>query len=64
MKNKNVIRAAVIAGILAWPAIETCRLLEAQRTAAASQQLERTITAQVKVVKGESVAAVSAPLPN
>ena len=64
MKNKSLIRAVVIAGVLAWPALETYRLVEARQQASASTQLERAVTAQLRAVKGEAVAAVAPPVKN
>jgi hypothetical protein len=44
MNKKNWIRLIVLAGILAWPAVEGYRLHVAKKQLAASEQLQKKVT--------------------
>ena len=41
--KKNIIRVAVLAGILAWPAVEGYRLHGAKKQLAESEQLQKHV---------------------
>ena len=41
--KKNIIRVAVLAGVLAWPAVEGYRLHVAKKQLAQSEQLQKKV---------------------
>ena len=41
--KKNIVRIAVLAGILAWPAVEGYRLHAAKKQLAESEQLQKRV---------------------
>lgn len=59
MKSKNIIRALVLAGILAWPSVEVYRLQVARGQADAAQQLASSVQQKLAQAKQVELAARS-----
>ena len=57
MKSKNIIRALVLAGILAWPSVEVYRLQMARGQAEAAQQLASSVHQKLAQAKQVELAA-------
>lgn len=57
MTKKNLIRVFVLTALLAWPAVETIRLIVAQKQLAASAKQFQTVQTKLAQVKGAQVAA-------
>jgi hypothetical protein len=55
-KTKNWIRAAVLAAVLAWPAVETCRYYAARQQLAASLQQQNAVQIELARLKSAQVA--------
>ncbi len=51
MKTKNWIRTAVVAGLIAWPALETYRYYVAKNELSASVELNRDVTEKLTLAK-------------
>ena len=54
-QSKTFVRAAVVAGLLAWPGVETFRLIATQQQAAAAEELQRSVQAKLDVVRAKHV---------
>ena len=59
MKGKNIIRVLVLAGIIAWPAIEAYRLHVARQQVVVAQALERSVQHKLAQLKNVEVATKS-----
>jgi hypothetical protein len=59
MKSKNCIRIAVLAALLAWPAVETYRLYAAKKELAVSAKLEQSVSEQVAQNRAKTQVAKS-----
>ena len=57
MKGKNIIRALVLAGIIAWPTMEYSRLVIARGQADAAQQLCSSVQQKLAQAKQVDLAA-------
>ena len=56
-RTKNCIRIVVLTALLAWPGVETCRLIVAKTQLSASQEQQRTVSLRLAQVKGAHVAS-------
>ena len=54
-QTKTFVRAAVVAGLLAWPGVETFRLIATQQKAAAAEELQRDVQAKLAVARSKHV---------
>ena len=54
---KNYIRVVVLTALLAWPGVETCRLIVAKSQLSASQEQQRTVSLRLAQVRGTQVAS-------
>ena len=61
MNTKNLIRTLVLAGLFAWPAVETCRLYAAKQDLAARQQLESKVSHRLAMTRQKNQVAQTAP---
>ena len=57
MNTKNLIRTLVLAGLFAWPAVETCRLYAAKQDLAARLQVESTVTHRLAMTRQKNQVA-------
>ena len=55
------IRVIVIAGILAWPGIETYRLLETNQKLVEAQTLERSVRVKLEAARAKNVQVAGSP---
>lgn len=60
-KTKFWIRVLVIAGLLAWPAVETYRLWTANQKLADAQALQRSVQAKVEAARAKQVQVAGSP---
>ena len=51
MNKKNCIRVVVLAGLLAWPAVEAYRLHVAKQELAKSEQLQKKVAMAAEAAK-------------
>lgn len=56
-KTKNQIRATVAAALLAWPVVETCRLVTAVQDLSISQQQQKAVMLRLAQVQSLQMAA-------
>ena len=61
IKTKIWIRAVVIAGVLAWPGIETYRLWATTQKMAKAEALERSIRVKLEAARAKHVQVASTP---
>ena len=61
MKTKNLIRTLVLAGLFAWPAVETCRLYAAKQDLAARLQVESNVSQRLAMTRQQNQVAQAAP---
>ncbi len=54
-QTKNSIRAAVLAGVIAWPTVEAFRLVQTQQQQAQAEALQRTVEVKLAAVRAKSV---------
>jgi hypothetical protein len=54
-QSKTFVRAVVVAGLLAWPGVETFRLIATQQKAAAAEELQRTVQAKLDVARAKHI---------
>lgn len=54
-QSKTLVRALVLAGLLAWPGVETFRLIATQQKAAAAEELQRDVQAKLAVARSKHV---------
>ena len=59
MKGKNIIRVLVLAGIFAWPAIETYRLRVARQQVVEAKALENSVQQKLAQLKNVELATKS-----
>lgn len=55
------IRVVVIAGILAWPGIETYRLLDTNQKLIEAQALERSVRVKLEAARAKNVQVAGSP---
>ena len=56
------IRVVVIAGILAWPGIETYRLLDTNQKLVEAQALERSVRVKLEAARTKNVQVAGSPV--
>lgn len=54
-QTKTLVRALVVIGLLAWPGVETFRLIATQQQAAAAEELQRDVQAKLAVARSKHV---------
>lgn len=54
-QTKTWIRAAVVAGVIAWPAVETFRLIATQQKLAEAETLQQTVQAKLDTARAKHV---------
>ena len=54
-QTKTWIRTAVVAGIIAWPAVETFRLIATQQKLAEAETLQRSVQTKVETARTKHV---------
>ena len=54
-QTKTLVRAVVLAGLLAWPGVETFRLISTQQKAAAAEELQRSVQAKLDVARAKHI---------
>ncbi len=54
-QTKNSIRAAVLAGVIAWPTVEAFRLVQTQQQQAQAEALQRTVETKLAAVRAKNV---------
>lgn len=57
--QKNWVRLAVLAALLAWPSVEIYRTIQVREQLAASQQLEKTVLKRLDKVRADRAAKVA-----
>ena len=60
-KTKFWIRTLVIAGIVAWPSVETSRLWTTNQKLAEAQALQKTVQAKVETTRAKRVQVAGSP---
>jgi regulatory protein YycH of two-component signal transduction system YycFG len=64
MNKKNLVRTVVLFGLVAWPAVESYRLWEAQQDLASRQKVEAKVTTRLAMAKAKNAQlATVAPDP-
>lgn len=53
--NKTLIRAVVLAGILAWPTVETCRLWATRQKLEEAQALQLSVQTKLEAARAKHV---------
>jgi hypothetical protein len=61
IKTKIWIRSIVIAGILAWPGVESFRLWDTAQKLAGAQALERSVKVKLEAARARHVQVASTP---
>ena len=54
-RNKSLIRALVLAGLIAWPTIETCRLWASKQKLEEAQALQRSVQTKLEAARAKNV---------
>ena len=54
-QTKTLVRAVILAGLLAWPGVETFRLISTQQKAAAAEDLQRSVQAKLDVARAKHI---------
>jgi len=54
-RNKSLIRALVLAGLIAWPTIETCRLWASKQKLEEAQALQRSVQIKLEAARAKNV---------
>ena len=54
-QTKTLVRAVALAGLLAWPGVETFRLISTQQKAAAAEELQRSVQAKLDVARAKHI---------
>lgn len=54
-QSKTLIRALVLAGLLAWPGVETFRLITTQQKAAAAEELQRDVQTKLALARSKHI---------
>lgn len=57
-QTKNSIRAAVLAGIIAWPTVEAFRLVQTQEQQAQAEAQQRNVETKLASVRTKNVQVV------
>lgn len=57
-QTKNSIRAAVLAGIIAWPTVEAFRLVTTQQQQAQAEALQQSVATKLASVRAKNVQVV------
>lgn len=60
-KTKFLVRLVVLAAVLAWPAVETWRLLDTKQKLVEAQALNRTVQAKYEASRAKHVQVAGAP---
>ncbi len=63
MHTKNVVRAVVLLGLMAWPGVETYRLYAARQDLAARLQTESKVTLRLAMARQKTQVAQTPPKP-
>ena len=64
MNKKNLVRTVVLLGLVAWPAVESYRLWEAQQDLASRIKVESKVTTRLAMAKAKNAQlATVAPDP-
>ena len=64
MNKKNLVRTVVLLGLVAWPAVESYRLWEAQQDLASRIKVESKMTTRLAMAKAKNAQlATVAPDP-
>jgi len=53
--NKTLIRAVILAGVLAWPTVETCRLWATKQKLVEAQELQLSVQTKLEAARAKNV---------